>query len=218
MTEQQSGQVTRIMDEIKSGERDSRFEWCWVEISLHNQNGEITDFIPRGPNNILMTATIMHLVAMRMPKPEYKPLTVYNSLIKGPSPTLNPVVRPPGSGPPPPGNGGGCGGGQPPGAIKLAPVPSKKLGCTVCDSSDSSDSDSTNWSSDSSVGNVRRRLRKYKAKKERKANKYYVGSDSESEDEEDVIKIEVVLKRGDDVVKRLLEMWTVDGKGKSKVA
>jgi hypothetical protein len=73
--------------------------------------------------------------------------------------------------------------------------------------SDSSDSDSvTSWSSDSSVGAVRRKLRRY-----------YTDSESESEDEggED-IKVEVGLKRGDDVVRKLLDLWTPAVKGKGK--
>lgn len=210
MTEQQSGQVTRIMDELKSAERDSRFEWCWVEISLHNHAGEITDFIPRGSNSVLATATIMHLIAKRMPRPQYKALDVYNSLMK---PATSPLPRAPGLPP--------VSGGPPPGIIRLPPPKStKKRSKYVSDTSDS-DTDSTFWSSDSSVGNVRRRLRRYKAKKERKANRrrYCIDSDGEEEEEEeeDVIKIKVILKKGDDVVKKLLEMWTVDGKGKEKV-
>ena len=193
------------MDELKSAERDSRFEWCWVEISLHNHAGEITDFIPRGPNSVLATATVMHLIAKRMPRPQYKALDVYNSLMK---PATSPLPRAPGLPPV---------GGPPPGIIRLPPKP-KKRSKYASDTSDS-DTDSTLWSSDSSVGNVRRRLRRYKAKKERKANRrrYYSDSDSEEEEEEDVIKIKVILKKGDDVVKKLLEMWTVDGKGKGKV-
>lgn len=37
MSEQQSGQVARIMDDIKFAERDYRFDWCWyVKISSIN--------------------------------------------------------------------------------------------------------------------------------------------------------------------------------------
>jgi hypothetical protein len=71
---------------------------------------------------------------------------------------------------------------------------------------------------------VRRRLRKYKAKKAKTvARKRYYDSDSDSEveEEEDIIKIHVDLKKGDDVVKKLLDLWTaepeVEGKGKGRM-
>jgi hypothetical protein len=102
-------------------------------------------------------------------------------------------------------------------------VPGKKS-TYVSDSSDSdSDSDSA-WSSDSSKVNANRILRKYRSNKLKKlrAKKRY-GSDSEDSDEEgEAIKIKIELKRGDDVVKTLLEKWTpenvVEGKGNGKMA
>jgi len=203
LTEQQSGQVTRIMDEIKSSERDNRFDWCWAEISLHNHAGEITNFVPGGPGNVIGSATIMHLIAKRMLRPQYKALDVYNSLIKlGPSPFLGTApVLPPG----------------PPAIVFPTPRRRRARRGSFSDS----DSDSTSWSSDTSVGNVRRRLRKHKAKQEKsKIIKRCINSDSDSEDEEeDVIKINLELKRGDDVVKKLLELWTggSESKGKGKM-
>jgi len=216
MTQHQSEQVSRIMDEIKSSERDSRFEWCWAEISLHNHNGEITDFVPKGPGpiNIPATATIMHLIAKRSLRPQYKALDVYNGLMKlGSSPSLG--GRP--GGPPaiisPP---------TPSTIIKLSPEP-KKPNRGIIHINDS-DSDSTIWSSDSSVGNVRRRLRKYKAKKAKTVSRkryYDSDSDSDAEEEEDIIKVPVELKKGDDVVKKLLDLWTaeldVEDKGKGRM-
>lgn len=218
MTQHQSEQVTRIMDEIKSSERDTRFEWCWAEISLHNDNGEITDFVPRGSNNILATATIIHLIAKRSLKLQYKAMDVYNALIKlGPSPLLRGVH----GGPPPI--------SSPPGptpVITLAPEPKKTTRGITHISDSESDSDSTTWDSDSSVGNVRRHLRKYRAKKRRSVarKKCYsdTDSDSEAEEEDDIIKVHVILKRGDDIVNKLLELWTAEpelknGKGKGKM-
>jgi hypothetical protein len=45
---------------------------------------------------------------------------------------------------------------------------------------------------------------------------YDSGSESDSEDE--ITKINIELKRGDDVVKKLLDLWTVagDDRGKEK--
>jgi hypothetical protein len=209
LSEDQSGQVTRIMDDLKCYERDTRFEWCWVEISLYNGTGEITDFIPKGPRNVAASATLMHLIAKRTPKPHCKPLDVYNLLVRGqpgPGPVRAPVPRQPVQPPPP-----------------VRSAPKKRY---VSDSSGTdSDSDSSAWSTGSSVGVVRRKLRKYKAKKinrSRKGKKIY-NSDSDSDFEsevEDVIKVKVEMKRGDDVVKKLLELWTPQnefkGKGKGK--
>jgi len=196
------------MDDIKCKERDYRFEWCWVEISLHNTAGEITDFIANGPMNHVRTATTMHLIAKRMLKPQYIALDVYNALMKRGSagPPSFPRPLPP----------------APSTTIHIEPPASRRRRACRDDSSDS-DSDSTSWSSDSSVGAVRRRLRKYNAKK--RLSRYTTlhsdnsDSDSETEEEKDVIEIKLKLKKGDDVVKKLLEIWTAgsDGKGKGKM-
>jgi hypothetical protein len=140
---------------------------------------------------------------------------------------MRPVPPAPGLPPPP--------GARPPGVVGgPGPYPREPVIITTGprmapkrrgNRSDSSDSDSaTSWSSDSSVGAVRRKLRRYRAKKERVARgpmkggrRYYTDSESESEDEggED-IKVEVGLKRGDDVVRKLLDLWTPAVKGKGK--
>ena len=216
LSEDQSGQVTRLMEDLKFKERDTRFEWCWVEITLYNAAGEITDFIPKGPGNIAATATLMHLVAKRMPKPHVKPLDLYDSLMRGP-----PAPRPASLGPPgPPG---------PPTFHPQPPPPVKKFAKKryVSDSSDSdSDTDSSWSSSDNSVRYVTRMRRKIKARKNNRVGKgrrFYNDSDSDSDAEsevEDVIKVKVEMKRGDDIVKKLLDLWTPseDVKGKGEAA
>lgn len=201
-----------MIDDLKFSERDARFEWCWVEITLYNAAGEITDFIPKGSGNVAATATLMHLVAKRMPKPHIKPLDLYNSLMRGPP---APAPRPTPLGPP----------GPPTFHPVQARTPPKKR--YVSDSSDSDSDTDSSWSgSDSSVGYVRRKMRKIKAKKinrNGKGKRVYSDSDSDSESEsevEDVIKVKVEMKRGDDVVKKLLDLWTPsdEGKGKGKAA
>ena len=200
------------MDDLKCQERDSRFEWCLVEISLYNQSGVMTDWIIHGNCNASAAATVMHLITKRTPKPHVKPLELYNSLMKvGPPP----MPRPPVPGPPPPS-----------GPHTIVPLSKIKLGKKSKYASDSSDSDSdgTIWSSDSSVGNVRRRLRKYRARKMRgKGKRYHDNSDSDmssDSEDEDVIKVDLELKRGDNVVTALLSLWTAEtdikGKGKEK--
>jgi hypothetical protein len=195
LSEHQSAQISRLMEDLKSAERDSRFDWVWVEISLHNSTSEITDTILQGTP---ILATVMHLVAKRSLKSSYKALDVYNAMMK-------PPPRPPVSSP-----------------IIITPSPIAKKKKKYMDSSSDSDSDSTyRSSSDSSVGNVRRRLRKYRAKKVKKSTKgkYCLDSDSESDgEEEDVIAIKLQLKRGDDIVQVLLDKWTaeVEGNGKGK--
>jgi hypothetical protein len=206
LTEQQSSQVTRLMDELKAGERDARFEWCWVEISLYNGLGEITDFASNGGFPKAAAATMMHLIAKRMPKAHCKPMDLYNSLMRPPPPPV-PVVN------------------QAP--IQIFEVPrrprSRSRSRQRRDDFYSTDSSFTSSisSGDSSVGYVRRELRKNKVRKMEKAR--WRGSDysSDSEDEsndEDVIKINLKLKRGDDVVQSLLNLWTpqIEGKGKGK--
>jgi hypothetical protein len=208
--EQQGSHVTRLMDELKGSERDSRFEWCWVEISLYNDLGEIRDFASDGSFPKVASATRMHLIARRMPKMYCKPLDLYNSLVQ---------PRPP----QPPVNTG-------PVVVNLSrdrDVEIINCGKDKYDSDSGSDSDTSAgtslWSSEnSSVGNVRRRLRKKKVRKAVEATwNLDSGSDSDDSDDEDVIKIKLELKRGDDVVQSLLEIWTpqteAKGKGKEKL-
>lgn len=192
MTELQSGQLSRLMDDLKCWERDSRFEWTWVEISLYNDSGEITHALRPGIKSAdwdeASSANRMHLIAKRTLKPIYKPMDVYNALMRP-----APVPRPPVS--------------APPVVVQLGRTKKKNV------SSSESDSDSTFYSSDSSVGNVRRRLRRYRARKARngicfRRGSFYSDSESDSDEEADIIQIKLKLKRGDDVVKALLEMWT----------
>jgi hypothetical protein len=206
LTEQQGSQVTRLIDELKGNERDSRFEWCWVEISLYNPCGEITDFTSNGSFPKVASATMMHLIAKRMPKMHCKPLDLYNSLVR----------------PQPP---------QP--LVNTAPVlvdltrereidVTRRRSRRYDSDSDSDTSAGTSlWSDNSSVGNVRRRLRKNKVRKAVEATwNLDSGSNSDDSEDEDVIKIKLELKRGDDVVHSLLQIWTpqseANGKGKEK--
>ena len=207
LTELQSSQVTRLMDELKANERDMRFEWCWVEISLFDCYGEISDFAFSTACAKISSATMMHLIAKRMPKAQFKPLDLYNSLMR----------------PPPP------------------PTPAANQAPVIIDLSHSRDrsrsrsrsrserryhdwiSDTSSVSSlssdDSSVGYVRRKLRKNKVRKLARADLGYSSdSDAYESEDEDAIKIKLELKRGDDVVQSLLNIWTpqVDAKGKEK--
>lgn len=193
MTEPQGSQITRLMDGLKSSERDYRFEWTWAEISLYNGGGEI-------PLVAIANATRMHLIAKRSLKTSYNALDVYNERMRLPPPPPRPLVSCP--------------------AI-MNPVAAKKK---YAYSSDESDSNGTGSSSDSCVGDVRKRLRRYRVRKVRNARsaKYCSHSDSDSDDgeEDDVRQVKIQLKRGDDVVKVLLDRWTseVAGKGKEKAA
>ncbi len=208
LTEQQSSQVNRLMDELKANERDLRFDWCWVEISLYDCYGEITDFASTNTACAkISSATTMHLIAKRMPKAQFNPLDLYNSLMW----------------PPPP------------------PIPAANQAPVIIDLSHSRDyprsrprsrserrfhdwiSDTSSVSSlssdDRSVGYVRRKLRKNKERKLARADTGYSSdSDAYESEDEDFIKIKLELKRGDDVVQSLLNIWTpqVEAKGKGK--
>jgi hypothetical protein len=235
LTEPQSGQLTRLMDEHKTAERDNRFEWAWVEISLVDWAGQLINLSPPKNQGLVIGgampgppppplppvaraggAQVVHCIAKRSLKRECKPLEVYNSLMRKAD---TPVPRLP---LPPP---------VPFVPVKIPVGKGKKKG--RYDSESESDSDCSyattmTWSSGGSVGVVRRRLRRYRARKARgSGKKYFSGSDSESESErerereEDVITVKVEIKRGEDVVKRLLDLWTpetqAEGKGKGKM-
>jgi hypothetical protein len=188
------------MDELRASERDARFEWCWVEVSLYNNFGEITDFTPHGGFPKVAAATMMHLIARRMPKAHCKPLELYNSLMRpGPVPSSEPIIV----------------------NLHRSRERSRSRSRSRRRPYDY-DSDTSSFNSIlsdvSSVGYVRRSLRKGKLRRTRWArNADYSDSDAESEDE-DVITIKLQLKRGDDVVQSLLNLWTpqVEIKGKGK--
>jgi len=163
--------------------------------------------------NMAGTANLMHLIAKRTLKREYKPLDIYNAMMRGP--LAGPPIYPVGMGPPRPGIG-------PPPLPR--PIITKKRvgGGRIRYRSDSeTESDNSGWSSDSSVGQVRRHLRKFKTRKIRRER--YAGDSSETEDsdasgkEEDVIFAKLPpLKRGEDVVELLLALWTAVGSDKGK--
>lgn len=216
LSDEQNDQVTRLMDELKAAERDNRFEWFWVELSLFDKDGEMIDHKLKGPDGIACKATLMHLIAKRCLRPHCRPIEVYNALMRGP-PGPPPFPRPTPRPPMPVTI-------SPPRIIKVKKNV-KNRGRYSSDSSSGSDSDSSLYSSSSdggtSVGHVRRRLRRLKTRKGT-GNKYHDrwASDSDSEDEEaeDPMKIKVEFKKGDDVVKKLLDAWTprVEDKGKGK--
>ncbi len=203
LSEDQNAQMTRLMEDLRRGERDSRFEWTWVEISFYRGGLEVTDEILGGPG---VEANVMHLIARRTLKPNFKASEVYQALMRPPP---GPPPGGPPRFPPPP---------QPP--VIFMPTSSPPVKKRY----DSNDSDSVTTSicptcrsdSDSSVGNVRRRLRKGKVRRNARRRICVDSDNSDVEDEEDVIKVKVCLKRGDDVMNVLLELWTPAGEGKGK--
>lgn len=231
LSEQQAKQVDRLMDELKQSERDTRFDWSWVEMSMYTHSGEVSarDVMRTDqdvPFNFALTATHFHLIAKRTLKPSQYPLEVYMNFMRPPPPGM--PGGPPG--PPPVWRGPPVIQRPVPRVVKVQPARRRNRRGSF--TSSGSDSD-TVWVSDSSEGEVRRRLRRYKARKVRRnveaarwrnrspmgSERSWSGSDSDSDDEEDIIEVKVVLKRGEDVVKALLELWTpeVEGKGKEVV-
>ncbi|KAH7314112.1 hypothetical protein BKA65DRAFT_411336 [Rhexocercosporidium sp. MPI-PUGE-AT-0058] len=204
LTDHQNQHLTRLLDELQAFEYDpAHFEWCWVEISLYNEDGELAVVSQKKSAG----ATVMFGVAKRALKPSCRPLEVYDNVTAGRAgPPRMPVARPP---LPPP----------QPVIVKRGPrTPArkaKKKARYVSESSDSySDSDS-----DSSLGSESAESRG-KGKGRRDVG-YEIdsrsGSESGSESEEDGVRIKVDLKKGDDVVDVLLDLWTVRGKGKIDV-
>ncbi|KAF7931836.1 uncharacterized protein EAE98_004572 [Botrytis deweyae] len=219
LTDQQAIHMTQILEDLQVKERDFRFEWCWVELSLHNSVGEV-DLAMRG--QAAQTATMMHLIARRSLKREYKPSEVYNLLVRGPPrpgfnnglpPRPGPPVGIPMPGPPPPPPQPQPVPGRGPSVFidRFRPRPrgNRRARARDMSMSDRDDSGSSGSDSDTTYDSRIRRVRRTRRNDRRMGRRY---SDSEisddSDEEEDVIKIPVILKRGDDVVKKLLDLWT----------
>ncbi|KAM3076880.1 origin recognition complex subunit 4 [Clarireedia jacksonii] len=201
LTEQQAKHVSNMMDDLKLCETDNKFEWCWVLLGLHDDKGRECFFFCEPSES-----TKIHLVAMRCLKKEYRPGgTHYSPLNLPPPPHLRPSPNsyPGCTGPPPPPL-------PPPPPMIIhspnhlidmpSPVPSlarntrrKRSAGTDITGSD------TDYSSDTSYRSSRRR---------RHINQKRFYSDSDSDDEDDPLKIDLKLRRGDDIVKKLLELWT----------
>ncbi|CAG8982253.1 hypothetical protein HYALB_00004487 [Hymenoscyphus albidus] len=216
LTEDQAAQVTRLMDELIAQERDTRFEWSWVELSVYDNYGELPLFA-NGPGTISSRATQIHLIAKRSLKQYIKAMDVHNSLMtRGPGPYPPSYPYPPGPGPRPI----TLGPPSPPPFRQISPVIVKAPRSRrryVSSDSDSSSSDS--GSSDSSVPRRmrRRRVRRQNRRSGRKIT--YDSDDSDDEDAEvDVMEIDLMLKRGDDLVQKLLKKWTPQNVGGKKNA
>lgn len=231
LTERQSEQASILMKEIRCDETDPRFQWGWVEISLHNSQGEITDFHPRraSTSNIAETANVMHLIAKRSLNAFQDAVEIRNRMRIGPPMGFNPgpppatlslpfqpppfphglpVPRGPviNSVPPPP---------RPPVTVTV-PLAGTGRGrgrpVNYCRSDVSSYYESSD-SSSSTRPDVRGQLRQAKKRqlaRRSRAKRIINDSDSDVSDpeEEDNILIDLQLKKGDDVVTRLLEIWT----------
>ncbi|PQE28936.1 hypothetical protein CJF30_00003963 [Rutstroemia sp. NJR-2017a BBW] len=180
LTEQQTFQVSALMDHLRNCDTD--------KLSLYDDAGRECWVIGG-----LSEWTKIHLIAMRCLKKEYRPSGVhYRPVIERmppPPPMFHPTPGPPA--PPmrniPPMSG-------PP----MPPRPMSSARRRRSTDSESSGSD-TDYSSDTSPRNSRRR-RRFQERRYR--------SDSDSDDDDDPLKINLKIKRGDDVVKKLLELWT----------
>ena len=103
-----------------------------------------------------------------------------------------------------------------PGVIEIAPLPVKKMKHRHFSHYYDSESSCSN---NSSFGGVRRNMRRMQKRKSLPRKAYY-SSDSETDEEDDTVKLKLDLKKGDSVVEKLLDMWTCAGdvKGKGKVS
>ncbi|TAQ90242.1 hypothetical protein B7494_g1416 [Chlorociboria aeruginascens] len=134
-------------------------------------------------------ASVIHVVAKRECRSGFRAIEVYNAMMRArPQP---PAQQMP----------------QPLPMPTIVNMPPKMRGKNDSDSDYGSESDSSGWSGDESVGRVRRRLRIYKDRRR-------WGSEDEADER---IKLDLGLKRGDDVVKALVELWTADeGRGRGE--
>lgn len=218
MTDRQSEQANLLMREIRRDERDHQFEWHWAELSLHNGLGEITKF--GRACNIAEAANVMHLIAKRTLKPSVNPADAHMGLRFGPPlgfypsqppSVLGPPIHPPCPPfpPPPPMRGPvtvNCSPPKPRGPPAI-PVP-RPVQRPVSRSYVSSDSES----SGSTVSSRSKKGKRRKSAKRSGASRVYNDSDSDtpSETDEGLYKVmtDLQLKEGDDIVVKLLELWT----------
>ncbi|KAL3428373.1 hypothetical protein PVAG01_01882 [Phlyctema vagabunda] len=182
LTQAQDGHVSRLMDDLKLSERDSRFEWSLAELSLHTDIGAF----PSAPG-CAASVTRMHIIAQRSPRPEHNPKELYKAICTNPyyyGPPGLPIPPPP-PGPPPPG--------------PLITINPRRY--------------SSGDESDSSAGMVRCRLNSQRRYKVRRQARSLDSDSSDAEEERRMqkdIRIKISLKRGDDVVEKLLGLWTLD--------
>jgi len=199
LSEQQADQVSRLMDSFRTSEHDMRFEWCWVVLALLDTSGE---FLNGNPKRLIQqNSHTLHLIAKRSLKACYRPLDVYNAMMRVPGPPPGLVPRP-----------------SPPPSFTLD---GNRRKLSVRHSYGDS-------GSDSSDGYDRRTFRRNKAENRRRdrytrarrtPNRQYrgnsdsdSGSDSDSEfDVQESLKTAMKLKRGENMVERLLKMWTPQG-------
>lgn len=223
MTDRQSEQANLLMREIRRHEQDHQFEWHWAELSLHNGLGEITKF--GRACNIAEAANVLHLIAKRTLRPTVHPADARIALKYGPPPgfypshppsVLGPPIPPPGPPfphPPPRPVTVNCSPPKPRCPPVVSPARPGQRPVRRSDvSSDSESSDSTVSRSRSRSGKGRRR----RAAKRSRANRGYNDSDSDTPSElhEDRVKIDLQLKGGDDIVMKLLELWTPQASNK----
>lgn len=192
LTEHQVKHMSNIIDDLKRWEADNKFEWCWVELSLYDDAGR--KCLVGTPSE----CTKLHLIAMRSLKKEYRPGGLHYRPVNLPpnfGPGSNPYPGYPGPPPLPPMRNM-----PPPGPPPInLPRNTRRRRSVGTDSSDSG----TDYSSDTSHRNSRRRRRRLQESRRSSCS----ACDDES-DEDDPLNIDLKLKRGDDVVKRLLELWT----------
>lgn len=125
--------------------------------------------------------------------------------------SIQPKPGPPTLSPGPPRPNPSPGPGPYPGVIRppMSRPPLRKVKRRSGSDRDSdSDSDSTSTYS-SSLSSVRGHPGRHRSRMAKKGRRRCYHTDTESENEEDVIKVDVKLKRGDDLVSVLLALWTV---------
>lgn len=206
LTEPQSAQLSRLIDESNRLEADRNFEHKIVELSMIDRERGL---VKRQTMNL--NVDVMHVVLQRSPKETVDVMHIYN-LKHGPPP-FRPMPRP---GPPPI--------LREPEIITIGKPKCKKgteyrrgrfssdySTSSDSDSDSNSDSDSSNMT-DSSVGSRRKG-----GKSKKKANR----SDSDSEQKPRWKKDPVIVKldkldKKRDIVELLLDRWTLAGEGKEK--
>jgi hypothetical protein len=218
LTERQREVLNFVMQEVRAAEQDCRFEWVMAELSLHNEQGEICDFYPNGGMNIAQTATTIRVVASRTLLAGINSESVrhllrcvpprgYTGPQKGhssfPAPAPHPETSP-----------------VPRGPVMMQPrVPCPptvndfiRTGKHIRRTSSVSSFASSTITSDLSFKEQVKRARKRRSARERRAKRSkddsYSDTSSDSDADDDSFFVNLPLKKGEDVVVKLTELWT----------
>ena len=216
LREDQSAQVTRLVEELNHIEKDEKYEHTLVELSMIEViNGSVKKPTPA------VYIDVIHVVVQRAPRESVRCVDTYNRIMNPPSPPLGPPpseVRAPFF---------PC--GPRPNTddiiiIQDAPLRKKDNKCRRSVASSVTYSSSSSFSGSDSDSNSGSGSDYERNRRRRRRSDSFCSDSSSDENEEDLRKrrwkmdpIEIKFskdEKGKDIVKVLLERWIIEGKTK----